>query len=64
MRNSILGKIYLCAVNVVETYNSDVFTHKRSFERTICLGDGYKGQNKPIDKDGRGRIMTFKCVTG
>lgn len=46
MRNSILGKIYLCAVNVVETYNSEVFSHKRSFERTICLGDGYKGQKQ------------------
>lgn len=46
MRNSILGKIYLCAVNVVETYNGDVFSHKRSFEQTICLGDGYKGQKQ------------------
>lgn len=43
MCNFIFGKIYLCVVNVVEIYNSDVFIYKCLFEWMICLGDGYKG---------------------
>lgn len=49
---------------MVEIYNSDVFIYKCLFKWMICLGDGYKGKNKFIDKDGWGRIMIFKCVMG